>query len=51
MAQKKKGIINKEECEQIILNRTHTERFEMLMKLIRIGRMLKTAKIIKSNRD
>ncbi len=43
---KKTGIVTKEEKEQILLNRSYTERFEMLMKLIRIGRMLKTAKII-----
>jgi len=29
------------------LSRTHTERFELLMKLIRIDRMLKSAKIIR----
>ena len=50
MEPKKIGIVSKEEREQILLNRTYTERFEMLMKLIRIGRMLKTAKIIESKK-
>jgi len=30
---------------QLRLNRTYSERFDMLMKLIRINRMLKDAKI------
>lgn len=50
MEPKKTGIVSKEERDQIILNRTYTERFEMLMKLIKIGRMLKTAKIIPSKK-
>jgi hypothetical protein len=32
------------------LERTYTERFEFLMKLIRIGAMLKNAKIIPSKK-
>jgi hypothetical protein len=50
MKQQKTGIVTMEEREQILLNRTYTERFEMLMKLIRIGKMLKTAKIIESKK-
>jgi hypothetical protein len=46
----KKVIVTEEEKEQIVLNRTYTERFEMLMKLIRIGRMLKSAKIIEGGK-
>ena len=46
MKSENKGFITESEKFQIALNRTYTERFEMLMKLIRIGRMLKTAKII-----
>jgi len=46
----KKVIVNEQEREQIILNRTYTERFEMLMKLIRIARMLKSAKIIEAEK-
>lgn len=42
----KKVIVTEEENLKIIANRTYEERFKMLMKLIRIGAMLKTAKII-----
>lgn len=42
----KKTFISEEEKYRIRANRTYTERFEMLMKLIRIDRMLKSAKII-----
>jgi hypothetical protein len=42
----KKGFITEEEKIKIAANRTYTERFEMLMKLIRISRMLKSAQII-----
>lgn len=42
----KKIFISEEEKYRIMANRTYTERFEMLMKLIRIDRMLKSAKII-----
>jgi hypothetical protein len=45
----KKVIVTKKEKLQIAADRSYTERFEMLMKLIRIGRMLKSAKIIESN--
>lgn len=44
----KNSIITEEDKLQIALNRTYTERFEMLMKLIRIDRMLKSAKIVET---
>ena len=45
MSSEKKIFLDEEEKLQIRLNRTHTERFRMLMKLIRLSRNLKKAKI------
>lgn len=45
--EKKKVIqLSEEEKLKIALSRSHEERFFMLMKLIRIDKMLKQAKII-----
>ncbi|HEY0030407.1 MAG TPA: hypothetical protein VGC65_06595 [Bacteroidia bacterium] len=42
----KKGIFySEEELFQIRLNRTHEERFRILMQLIRINKMMKNATI------
>ncbi len=46
MDSEKSPFVSEEEKLKIILNRTHTERFHMLMKLIRINQMLRRAKII-----
>ncbi|MBA3706641.1 MAG: hypothetical protein H0W84_12300 [Bacteroidetes bacterium] len=44
----KQNLKNQNESRKLekALSRTHTERFELLMKLIRIDKMLKNAKII-----
>jgi hypothetical protein len=47
----KKVIVTEKERLMIIAERTYTERFEMLMKLIRIGKMLKSAKIIEEKKN
>jgi hypothetical protein len=39
-------LISEEEKFKVRLNRSYTERFRMLMKLIKINRKLKDAKII-----
>ncbi len=44
----KKVFITEEESKEIAMNRTYTERFRMLMKLIRIDRMLRNAKIVEA---
>jgi hypothetical protein len=41
-----KGFFTEEDKVKIALNRSYTERFQLLMKLIRINKMLKNAKII-----
>ena len=46
MSPKRPILVNQEERELIIANRTYTERFKLLMKLIRIGKMLESATII-----
>ena len=50
---KQGGIIQISEREKlkIALSRNYEERFELLMKLIRIDSMLKNAKIIYPNKD
>ncbi len=47
------NFINQKESERLkrALARTHTERFKLLMKLIRIDKMLKSAKIIHVNTE
>ena len=49
MAAPKKIFLSEEEKISIAMKRRYTERFRLLMKLIRINNMLKTAKIIESN--
>ena len=39
-------FISEEDKKEKILARSHTERFEFLMRLIRISKMLKNAKIV-----
>ncbi len=46
MEKKKVLQYSEQEKLKIALSRSYEERFFMLMKLIRIGRMLKSAKII-----
>lgn len=43
--------LTEEERLRIALKRTHTERFQMLMKLIKISRMLQSAKIIPAKKS
>jgi hypothetical protein len=50
MQEDKKILLTEEDKLSIALKRTHTERFQMLMKLIRISSMLKNAKIITSDK-
>jgi hypothetical protein len=45
----KKIFLTEEEKFAIAMNRTHSERFRLLMKLIRVNNMLKSAKIIEKN--
>lgn len=49
MANPKKIFLTEEEKIAIAMKRSHTERFRLLMKLIRINNMLKNAKIIANN--
>ena len=46
MTPEKNNFITEEEKTQIALNRIYSQRFEMLIKLIRIDRMLKSAKMV-----
>lgn len=39
-------FLNEEQKFKLRLQRTHTQRFDLLMKLIRINLMLKSAKIL-----
>ncbi len=43
---KNKKLLSEEEKLEVRLGYSHTKRFEILMKLIRINKMLKGAKII-----
>ena len=45
MSRQQKSFYTKEELFQISMNRTHEERFRVLMELIRADRMLKTGTI------
>lgn len=45
MNQDRAPFISEEEKRKIVLNRTPTERFDLLMRLIRIDKMLRQAKI------
>jgi len=42
-----KSIVSEEEIRYARQSQTYTERFDLLMKLIRLGKMMKSAKIIK----
>ncbi len=46
MKTKKTHFVNEEEVLQKRMNLSYTERFQLLMKLIRINKMMKSAKII-----
>ena len=46
MKTKKSPFISEKEKDKINAARSYTERFELLMRLIRINRILKSAKII-----
>jgi len=46
MSAEKSIFLTEEEKLQIRLNRTHTERFRILMKLIKISQKIKQAKVI-----
>jgi hypothetical protein len=48
MSQNKKIFITEEEKAVLAMKRSYTERFRLLMKLIRVSNMLKNAKIIYS---
>jgi hypothetical protein len=45
MKSDKVHFVNEEEVLKNRMNLTHTERFKLLMKLIRINKMMKSAKI------
>ena len=45
MQPEKSPFLSPEERWQIAMSRSYTERFDLLMKLIRITRMLKNARI------
>ena len=47
---KKGKVLNEKELFELRMNLTHTERFRMLMKLIRINKILKNAKITHSDK-
>ncbi len=49
MSANKKIFYTEDEKKSIAMQRSYTERFRLLMKLIRISNMLKNAKIIDSN--
>lgn len=46
MDSKKSIFITEEEKLKIRLNRTHTERFRLLMRMIKLNRKIKNARII-----
>ncbi len=46
MSAPEKKFYSEEELFQIRMNRTYEERFRILMQLIRVGNMMKNAKII-----
>lgn len=48
MKAKKNPFVSEEEKLELHLERSYTERFRMLMKLIRLTRKLKEAKIIEA---
>lgn len=48
MNQQKRTFISEEEKLKIRLNRSYTERFRALMRLIKLNQKLKNAKIINS---
>lgn len=46
MEQEKSPFLNEDEKLKIRLQRTHEERFRILMKLFRINKKIRTAKIV-----
>ncbi len=50
MASEKTPFLSEEEKRTKILQSSYTERFYMLMKLIRVNKMLSNAIIIQSNK-
>ncbi|MCC6369657.1 MAG: hypothetical protein IT236_01490 [Bacteroidia bacterium] len=51
MEQEKLPFVNEEEKLKIRLERSHEERFRILMKLIRINKKIRTAKVVAPNTD
>lgn len=51
MSEEKSPFISDEEKRKIARNRTPTERFDLLMRLIRIDQMLRKAKIINPTKN
>ncbi len=49
MSPHKKIFLTEEEKTALAMKRSYTERFRLLMKLIRVNNMLKNAKIIDHN--
>ncbi|MCC6683887.1 MAG: hypothetical protein IT247_02335 [Bacteroidia bacterium] len=42
-----KSLVSEEEIRYMRQSQTYTQRFDLLMKLIRLDKMMKSAKIIK----
>ncbi len=51
MGERQIPFISEEEKRKIALNRSPTERFDLLMRLIRIDKMLRSAKIVHQSID
>jgi hypothetical protein len=50
MTTRKTGFVSPEERLEIARQRSYTERFDMLMRLIRISRMVAVAKIVEEKK-